>query len=454
MEQNETGTNDKINPERMTLEDWQRLLTQKEASIHAKGRLIDNMAYQIRTLSNAVIGFSDLLLCEELKEDLLEYVQEISQAGKGLSGLVNEVLDWARLETGRLKVAKVRCDLSEILKEIETVLISGTQQKDLDYEITTDPDLPAWIQTDADRLLKCLICIIANGLCYTEKGMIKVHIIREIRNDQPGIRFDVIDSGRGIRPEKLETIFEPSMHEEDAGAQVVTMLDLGLAVPAGLPLTKLLCEALDGSITVQSELNAGSTFSVWIPFGCDVDDSARLEYKAAAQNSQLEACEPDTDPAEMVLKPVLLVEDQPSNRTVISLMLESLGVEVETAEDGAEGVEKAVQGDYSLILMDLKMPKMDGYQATDEIRERNIKTPIVALSAKVLDECEHHQISMIFDAFLTKPVDSRKLSETLEQFVPALGGTTHKKGSTVRSREDTNDTLTFEYGSTSGEGNV
>jgi CheY-like chemotaxis protein len=114
------------------------------------------------------------------------------------------------------------------------------------------------------------------------------------------------------------------------------------------------------------------------------------------------------------------VEDQHSNRTVISLMLEALGVQVETAADGEEALAKAADSTYDLILMDIKMPRMDGYEATRQLRQRGIQTPIVALSAKVFDEQEHHQISMMFDGFLTKPVDSRKLSETLRKFIKRL----------------------------------
>ena len=420
-----------------TPEQLQLLLAQKEAAIQAKGRLVDNMAYQIRTLSNAVIGFSDLLLTENLSDELMEYVSEINQAGNGLSALVNEVLDWARLESGRLQIARSRCDLSRIIADIEEIVSTAAADKGLSYEIQTAPDLPAYILSDADRLLKCAINLIANAIKYTARGTVRIAVLPQSLNDQDGVRIDVIDSGRGMTPEKLASIFEPALYEQQAHEEVLTMLDMGFTVTAGLPLTKQLVEALGGTLTVRSELNVGSTFSITLPVGLDVEQSVRL---GDFVGEQAQAVPEQTAPAPAIL----LVEDQPSNRTVICLMLESLGVRVDTAEDGRDGLEKAVAGHYDLILMDLKMPRMDGYEATRQIRAAGIFTPIVALSAKVLDEQESRQIAEMFDEFLTKPVDSQRLAQAVKQFIPVLQD--EADSAETASAEDEATVLTFEYG--------
>lgn len=420
----------------------QDLIRQKEASIQAKGRLIDNMAYQIRTLSNAVIGFSDLLLSEKLSEELTEYVKEINQAGNGLSSLVNEVLDWARLESGRLSISHTACDLAPLLGKLETVIAASARDRGLDYHIEIDTDLPAQILTDEERLHKCLINLTANAFKYTPRGTVRIRVLAECVDGQSCIRIDISDSGIGMTAEQLEHVFEPALNEEDAHTEVLTMLDVGFTVTAGLPLTKQLVELLGGTLSVSSTPNEGSTFSVILPTGCQASQVGKLGSCPPAAESQQPAVEDASQPP-----CILLVEDQQSNRMVISLMLEALGVTVETAEDGSEGVQQAMRKQYDLILMDLKMPRMDGYQASRLIREQRNPPPIVALSAKVLSEQENQLIMFTFDGFLTKPVDSRKLSEAVGKFIPAFHPSQLRQtASVVKMGQDNNEVVTYEYG--------
>ncbi len=423
-------------------EELQKRVQKSEASLQAKGRLIDNMAYQIRTLSNAVIGFSDLLLSEQLTDELREYAGEINQAGNGLSALVNEVLDWARLESARLQISKKKTDLERIIKQLRDTVSLGSVEKGLGYEIEIDPDLPAQILTDEERLFKCLVNLAANAFKYTKEGDIRIRILSEYHNGVPFVRFDIVDSGIGIAPDKIGHIFEPALRQEDAQDEVLTMLDMGFTVAAGLPLTKQLVELLGGRLEVASEVNVGSTFSIVLPIGIEDESVARLGVCSQTVQGEQAALDNDQEPPS-----VLLVEDQQSNRTVIRLMLEGLGVLVDTAEDGQAGFEKAVENTYDLILMDIKMPRMDGYEASRKIREKQSQTPIVALSAKVINEQENVQIASLFDDFLTKPVDSRKLSDIISKFIsnnqPA---SSQKEKSPEQTKDETQEVVTFEYG--------
>jgi len=402
---------------------------EQKAQMQIKSRLMDNMAYQIRTLSNAVIGFSELLLSEGLTQNQNEYVQEINQAGYGLSTLVNEVLDWTQVLSGNLLINKSPCELSKIIQQLEQVLSTAAKKKGLDYQIVAEPTLPARILSDNERLLKCLLNLIANAIRYTPQGSVRVHVLSEEAVWGPMVRFDVIDSGIGIDEEKVAHLFEPQDYQIGSDQELLTLLDMGLQVTAGLPLTKQLSELLDGTIEVQSQADVGSTFSLRIPVGMDLD--AQLPENLPIQD--------DWQPKDTSAGTILLVEDQQSNRTVISLMLEALGVEVETAADGEESLEKVQHNSYALILMDLKMPKMDGYEATRHLREKDIEIPIVALSAKVLNGNEHQQIAALFDGFLTKPVDSRKLSEMLQQFIKGFIAPDQK------GRSSEQNTVVLEY---------
>lgn len=387
--------------------DQLRELNRKQAAaIRAKGRMIDNMAYQIRTLSNAIIGFSDLLLTENLEDCQRDFAQEIHQAGKGLSELVNEALDWARLESGRLQIVRTETELPVILDELDKTIRSAAVEKGLAFDIIADTNLPGTLFTDQDRLVKCLINLAANAIQYTEQGFVRIHARPQMRDGALWVRFDVADSGRGITPEKLATIFEPAAEEDDAGAQVVVMLGQKLSATAGLPLTRQLAELLGGTIEVRSEAGSGSTFSLMIPTGVQTDHATPDAEKPALPTAEVSEHHQDA--------PILLVEDQESNRVVVQLMLQSMGYAVETAVDGQEAVELALSRPYRLIFMDLKMPRMDGYQATRCLRDKNISAPIVALTAMELDAHERGRIGELFDAYLTKPIDSEQLRSAVE----------------------------------------
>lgn len=408
----------------------------REAQIQIKSRLMDNMAYQIRTLSNAVIGFSELLLSEGLTQDQIEYIQEINHAGYGLSTLVNEVLDWTQVLSGNLTVKKSPCEMSEIIQRLEQVLSAAVMKKGLDYQIVTDPMIPTHIFSDDEQLLRCLLNLIANAIRFTSQGSVRVNVLLEGGVSGPVVCFDVIDSGVGVDEEKAAHLFESQDYQIGSDQGLLILLDMGLKVTAGLPLTKQLVELLGGTIEVQSQAGAGSTFSLRIPVGMDMTSQIKPE---TAQTSEVMPARDDWQPTDTPVGTILLVEDQQANRTVISLMLEALGVEVETAADGEEALRKVEHNSYALILMDLKMPKMDGYKATQHLREQDIGIPIVALSAKVLNGDEHHQIAAMFDGFLTKPVDSHKLSKMLQKFI--TGFTPDPK---TRSSEQ--DTVVLEYG--------
>ncbi len=383
----------------------------QQAALQVKSRMIDNMAYQIRTLTNAIIGFSDLLLSEELSADQLDFAREINQAGKGLSELVNEVLDWARLESGRLQLVRSRCELGVIVSELDRITRPVAAEKGLAFEMNSNSTLPATIITDSERLLKCLVNLVANAIQYTEQGFVRVCVRTEVRDRLLYVRFDVADSGRGIPPEKIEKLFDPHIEDEDANAKVVMMLGRKLSAAAGLPLTRQLAELLGGTIEVQSQPGSGSTFSLLLPAGTDMSSCQNPEQPKEDSSDKL-----SVPAGQGNCLPILLVEDQESNRVVVRLMLEAMGYEVETAHDGVEAVDMAMSRQYSLIFMDLKMPRMDGCEATRCIRDKQNHVPIVALSAMVLNGEESKNLSDMFDGFLTKPIDSEQLSSAVRNY--------------------------------------
>jgi hypothetical protein len=248
-----------------SIEALRRRIGQQQLALQTKGQLIDNMAYQIRTLSNAIIGFSDLLLSESLPPDHREYAEEINQAGKDLSDLVNEVLDWARLEAGRLRLTRTPCAISEILSRLDQTLRPAATNKGIGFEIRLDPALPETIITDADRLLKCLVTLSANILQQAGNGSIQVTVQADTRHDSAWIRIDLTNRTHVIDPQHLATLFDPPSDQEQVHAEMLTMMNSGLSVTAGLPLTRQLVQVLGGLIDIQSDNEKGTTFSLSLP---------------------------------------------------------------------------------------------------------------------------------------------------------------------------------------------
>lgn len=393
-----------------------------EGLMEEKSRLIDNLAYQIRTLSNAIIGFSDLLSGEEMDPTQQEYISEIRQAGRGLSSLVDDVLDLARMQAGKLKPVFSECKTGNLLEKIEYHVTRAARQKGLTFEIQTDADLPARLHTDGERLSKCILNLASNAIRYTSEGGVMLRVTVERQSSLPAIRFDVIDTGIGIDPEKLKSIFNPSRRLEGAHVGMLTNLNLGLHLSGGLAVTHQMVELLGGRIEVVSEPGAGSVFSILIPAGVDLETQPDLACPDGEPDEM-----PATEPMEPTLRPqclghVLLVEDEESNRTVLTLMLEGLGLQVSSAGDGMEAFEKGLSGEYDLILMDIHLPLIDGCEVLRRLREQGLSVPVIALSAGVMDDAEEARIRCLFDCYLVKPVDSRQLTEVLERHLPMTVG--------------------------------
>lgn len=416
----------------------------KQAALESKSRLIDNMAYQIRTLSNAIIGFSDLLNAENLPKGFKEYVDEIHQAGKALSVLVNDVLDLAKLDTGNLVVSKTYCDIAENLEDLYEKIAPTAMQKKIEFSIVADSTVPSRIFTDSERLTKCMSNLVTNAIKYTARGFVRISVSLQNRQDLPWIRFDIQDSGEGIDSDKLTSIFEMVVNKEVANRRVLSSLDMGLSITSSLPIIKRLVDALGGHLEAVSQPGQGSTFSLLLPAGVDITAEKPLDLSKVRwnrkQSSQAKPS-PRKSAASGNSPKVLLVEDQESNRTVLTLLLETLGLTVHTAEDGVQAVEQAMNTDFDLILMDLMLPNMNGYEATGILRQNKITIPIIALSAGVMNEEDSKQIKDNFNALLTKPVDSKKLQQTLGKFLPQLNSDT----TAGQTETNTDDGFVIEY---------
>ena len=378
------------------------------AADKAKSEFLANMSHEIRTPMNAIIGFSQILAEENFNEEQKEYVNIIQNSGTILLKLINDILDFSKIEADKLDIEFTDCRLDELLTGIESMMYQKAEQKGLEFHIARSDALPAWIRTDLTRLHQCLVNLTGNAIKFTETGHVYVNVSLERDNDKPFIRFDVEDNGVGIPPDKQDEIFE-SFTQAD-GSTTRKFGGTGL----GLTITKRLAELLDGNLTLTSEVGRGSVFTLAIPAGVDISSQPALDGQDTSSKT--------TEEQRQLKEPrfcgrLLIAEDVLTNQMLIKLMLEKMGLEVTIANDGKEAVDKALSNPFDLIFMDIQMPNMNGYEATKALREKGLKTPIVALTANAMKGDDKKCIEAGCDDYMSKPIDRGRLIEVMSKYL-------------------------------------
>lgn len=380
--------------------------TQAEAANEAKNQFLANMSHEMRTPLNAIIGFSKILMQEELAEEHKEHLKMIYDSGTHLLGLINDILNISSIETSKINIKMNQCSLGHVIANIESMMQPFATGKGLTFEIREKGDLPANIVTDGVRLQQCLTNLVNNAIKFTEQGHIYVNISLEDKDSKPRIRFEVEDTGIGITPEFQQKIFEPFVQEDDGTSRKYGGTGLGLAI------TRKFAVLLGGEITLTSEKGKGSVFSLIIPAGVDLTAQPLLNRRktideaSKVKQDRFSGC-------------ILVAEDVKTNQVLMKFLLEKIGLKVTIAENGAEAVDKALGQKFDLIFMDIQMPKVNGYEATRTLRDKGFKMPIVALTAGTMEGDEAKCIEAGCDVYLSKPVVISKLIETLSKYLPS-----------------------------------
>jgi PAS domain S-box-containing protein len=386
-----------------------------EAANEAKSQFLANMSHEIRTPMNAIIGFSDLLADEDLDDRQKESVNLIREAGHSLLDLINDILDFSKIEAKQLEVEMVECSLGRILNFIESVMKLIAEKKSLDFEIIECDGLPERIRTDPTRLRQCLINLASNAVKFTEKGHVYVSVSLEGKDNQRHIRFDVEDTGIGIPTDKQRSVFEAFVQADGSHTRKYGGTGLGLTV------TNQLAELLGGELTVSSEVGRGSVFSLVIPAGLDVTKQPGLDIHA----THIDPRKAETGQSEFSGH-VLVAEDVRTNQMLMKALLEQMGLEVTIAADGNEALQKVLTQQFDLILMDMQMPHMNGYEATHALKQQGYKAPVVALTANAMKGDDQKCIDAGCDGYLAKPIDHRELTRIIAKYLPAGQEATHK----------------------------
>jgi PAS domain S-box-containing protein len=373
---------------------------QAVAANQAKSRFLASISHEIRTPMTAILGYADLLMDPKINASSQNnYAAVIRRSGEQLLALIDNVLDLSRIEAGKLALDMQRCSILSLLAEVASVMRSRAVQRGISLSLDYAGAMPETILTDGTRLRQAIVNIVGNAVKFTEKGGVRIvaSFVPNSCEDQPAVQIDVTDTGIGIRAEALPKLFQPFSQEMTTATNKCGGAGLGLTI------SRQIMHLLGGQLTVASVWGQGSTFTLVIPTG-SLENACMIERPAEA------ARDADRVPAfPLQAMHILLAEDGYDNREFVRDVLCRAGAEVRCVEDGQRAVAEAQAGTFDVILMDMNMPHMDGYEATRLLRSRGYTRPILALTANAMADDADRCKEAGCDEHLAKPIDRSRL---------------------------------------------
>lgn len=371
-----------------------------------------NMSHEIRTPLNAIVGFCNLLSHAQLEERERELSDNIQIASENLLAIVNDILDFSKIEAGMMILENVPFETNGLFHSVQQMFVEKARQKNLSLEVHLAPGLPEQLVGDPTRVTQIMVNLIGNALKFTERGGVVVSVVPVQDNKTPAtdprmtLRIEVRDSGIGIPADQLQRVFERFTQSDEQTTRIYGGTGLGLSIVKGL------IEAMKGNITVQSEKGKGSVFTVSIPFDLEFDQN---KVSLAPQNNENSRSIPTSIDAH-----ILVAEDNPMNRRVVELLFEEWKCRYKMVNNGLEAVDLLVQSPdmFDLILMDIHMPEMDGYEAARYIRNKlGLRIPIIAMTAHVLAGEREKCLQLGMNDYIAKPIREQELKQLIVRFV-------------------------------------
>ena len=401
-----------------------------EYALKVKDEFLANMSHEIRTPLNAIIGFNDLLQKTQLTSEQKNYTSTVATVSQNLMVIINDVLDVAKLESGILELEKKAINIKELAQQAIKLQSITARNKGIKLLLSIDHEIPDYVVGDGTRLTQILINLIGNAIKFTPSGSVELKVIsNSISAQETKIKFSVKDTGIGIDKNKLNSIFDRFVQAETSTTRIYGGTGLGLSI------VKMLVELFHGKLDLQSEVNKGSEFSFEIIFETANESAETYQLSYSHSNNLLKNIR------------ILLVEDNEHNQVLASTYLKKNQASVDIAENGEVAIEKVKHQNYDVILMDLQMPKMDGYTATQIMRrELQVTIPIIACSAHSLVGEKNKCLEVGMNEYISKPYSEKSLVETINRFThnsSNISSTKNQKGNVSEQIEDDFKSILF-----------
>ena len=381
----------------------------------AKNVFISNMSHEIRTPINAVLGMDEMILRESSEEHIKQYAYNIRSAGKMLLSIINDILDYSKIEAGKMEIIPVEYSSNAMLDDICSIISIKVKEKNLRFNVNIAEDIPSRLYGDELRIKQIIINILSNAVKYTEKGSVTftVDCVQAEEDGMTGLRVKVEDTGIGMRKEDMSRLFTAFERLEEKRNRNIEGTGLGMSI-----VVRLL-EQMNSRLDVDSVYGQGSTFSFVLLQ--KVIDSRPAGNFEAAKKKRLENEKPDEIPYAPSAK-ILAVDDTSFNLTLVTHLLKRTGIKPDTAASGEECLKKVSENHYDLILLDHVMPGMDGVETLDRLRKmggRFADIPVIALTANVMSGARERYLNAGFSDFIEKPIVPSKLEAALVRYLPS-----------------------------------
>ena len=393
------------NPDIQMLTELNLLKEQAEEANMAKTNFLSSMSHEIRTPLNAIVGFSECIANAEDLESAKDDAKDVITASRNLLEIVNGILDISKIEANKMEIVETDYELKKLLNDVAKLVTPRIVEKPIEFRTNFAVDLPYLLHGDRGKIAQVITNLLTNAAKYTEKGIITFNVSCVNINNECRLVISVEDTGRGIKPEKIDKLFQKFERlDEDKNT---TLEGTGL----GLAITKKLTEMMGGKIVVQSKYEQGSNFTVYLKQNI-------VKLVKDITNESLSTTE-TVDEFDYSNKKILIVDDNNLNLKVASRLLQTFNVQIETVMSGFECLDKINNGEkFDLILMDDMMPKMSGGETLQKLKQiENFNVPVVALTANAITGMKEKYLADGFDDYLAKPIERLELNKVINKFL-------------------------------------